>query len=72
LLVIVGYWSVDIVPIAANSGLASVVFAGSFLGLAYAATDYCYIVILLVKTMKSVRTGTALGETQKLPRDIIL
>ena len=45
-------------------------FAGSFLGLAYAATDYCYIVILLVKTMKSVRTSTALDETQKLPRDI--
>ena len=34
------------------------------------ATDYCYIVVLLVKTMKSMRTGTALGETQKLPRDI--
>lgn len=47
-------------------------FASSFLGLAYVATDYCYIVILLVKTMKSVRTGTALGKTQKLPRDIIL
>ena len=63
-LTIVGFWNNDIVSIVANDEQAQCLFIGSLLGLAYVAIDYCYTILLQAETIKPVRAGKALWQTQ--------